>query len=134
MIKLEKHVAETINRPDRIGVVATADREGRSDIAYFGSARVLPDSGLILALGQTRTLANLEQNPNAVFMAIEEAPVTLRTQGWRLYLTVREFYREGEILDAERKIIAEAVGERAAASIQAAVVFDIVEVRLLMDF
>lgn len=134
MIKLEKHVAEAINRPDRIGIVATADREGRSNIAYFGSVRALPDNGLILTLGQNRTLANLEQNTNAVFMAIESASVTGRTQGWRLYLTVREFYREGKIFDAECELIAKEVGEKAAAFMKAAVVFDIVEVRPLMDF
>lgn len=132
MAILDQQVMEVVNMPGRIGVVATTDRQGRPNVAYFGSARVLPDGNLILALGNNRTLDNLEQNPNAVLLVLKESPVTFNTPGWRLYLKVLAIQKEGEALESMRRNIAKAVGSGAAEAIKAAVIFDITEVRQLI--
>lgn len=133
MAILDQHVIEAVNRPGRIGVVATTDRNGQPNLAYFGSARVLPEGNFILALGDNRTLDNLEQNPNAVFLVMKESPVTFNTPGWRLYLKVLMIHRAGEVLESMRKNIADKAGPKVAETIKAAVVFDITEVRPLID-
>lgn len=132
MAELEQQVIEVVNQPGRIGVIATADSNGQANLAYFGSARVLPDGNVILALGDNRTLDNLENNPKAVFLAVKESPVTFATPGWRLYLKVLKIHKEGEVLDSLRREIAEKAGAKVAATIIAAVLFDITEVRPLL--
>ncbi len=133
MAQIEQKVLESVNRPGRIGVLATADRQGRPNLAYFGSPRLTPEGTLVVGLGQNRTLANLEQNPRAVFLALESSPVGFQTPGWRLYLEVEEIQRQGAVLDEVRSFIAEKAGEQAARMIQAGVVFRVEEVRPLVD-
>jgi hypothetical protein len=94
---------------------------------------VLPDGNFILTLGENRTLDNLEQNPNAVFLAMKESPVAFTTPGWRLYLKVRTIHREGEVLESARSYIAQRAGSEVAEGLRAAVIFDIIEVRPLID-
>ena len=133
MAQIEQKVLDSVNRPGRIGVLATADKQARPNLAYFGSPRLKPDGTLVMGLGENRTLANLEENPRAVFFALESAPVDFTTPGWRLYLEVREIQRQGPVLDEIRRFIAEKAGEQAAGMIRAAVVFQVEEVRPLLD-
>ncbi len=133
MAQIEQKVLESVNRPGRIGVLATADQEGRPNLAYFGSPRLTPEGTLVVGLGRNRTLANLEQNPRAVFLALESSPVEFATPGWRLYLEVQDLQRQGPVLDQVRAFIAEKAGEQAARMIQAGVVFQVKEVRPLVD-
>jgi hypothetical protein len=86
-----------------------------------------------MGLGDNRSLANLEENPYAVFFTVEGAPVGMQTPGWRLYLKVKDIQRQGPVLEAIREAIAKAVGEAAAQMIHAGVVFEVTEVRSLMD-
>ena len=133
MAQIEQKVLESVNRPGRIGVLATADKEARPNLAYFGSPRLTPEGTLVVGLGENRTLANLEQNPQAVFFALESSPVDFSTPGWRLYLRVQEIQRQGPVLDEIRGFIAEKAGKQAAGMIQAGVVFQVEEVRPLVD-
>ncbi len=132
MARLEEQMVEVINRPSRIGVLATTDRKGQPNLAYFGSGKLQPEGDLIMTLADNRTLDNLEHNPNAVFLAIKESPVTLKTPGWRLYLKVSKILRDGEVLESERNHIAQIAGAKVAETIIAAVIFDITEVRPLV--
>ena len=133
MAAFDQHIVEAVNRPGKIGVLATSDIKGQPNLAYFGSARVLPEGDFLLALGDNRTLANLEQNPNAVFMVLMESPVTFKTPGWRLYLKVRMIQRHGEALESIRKVIADKAGPKFAEAMKASVLFDITEIRPLID-
>ena len=133
MTIIDQHVIETINQPGKIGVLATADAKGQPNLAYFGSAGVLPGGGFVVALGDSRTLANLEQNQNATYLVLKESPVTFNTQGWRLYLKVQMVHRDGEMLESMRKKIADKVGSKAAEAIKVAILFDITEIRPLID-
>ncbi|MEW6266977.1 MAG: pyridoxamine 5'-phosphate oxidase family protein [Thermodesulfobacteriota bacterium] len=132
-MEIEAKVLESVNRAGRVGVLATADRTGRPNAAYFGSPRLNQDGTLIMGLMNNRSLKNLEQSPLAVFFTVEKAPVDFQTPGWRLYLKVREIQKQGPILDGVREAIAAKAGKNAAALIQAGVVFEVTEVRPLVD-
>lgn len=132
-MKLDEKIVESVNRPGRVGVLATADKAGHPNVAYFGSPRLNPDGTLVVGLTINRTLRNLEENPHAALFTAETAPVTFTTPGWRIYLKVRELQKEGSLLDGVRKQIAEKAGEATAAKIKACVLFDVQEIRSLVD-
>lgn len=132
-MKIEQKVVESVNRPGRVGVLATADAEARPNAAYFGSPRLNLDGTLIIGMMNNRSLKNLEQNPFAVFFTVDKAPVDFQTPGWRLYLKVREIQRQGPVLDNIRDGIAKKAGEEAARRIQAGVVFEVTSIRPLVD-
>jgi predicted pyridoxine 5'-phosphate oxidase superfamily flavin-nucleotide-binding protein len=122
-MKIEEKVVESVNRPGRVGVLATADAEGRPNA----------DGTLIMGMMSNRSLKNLEQNPLAVFFTVDKAPVDFQTPGWRLYLKVREIQRQGPILDNIRDGIAKRAGAEAAKKMQAGVVFEVTNIRPLVD-
>ena len=62
---------EYFNKQPRIGVLATAGKDGKVDIAYFGSPRMVDEKTVVMAVSNNRTFANLQENPNAVFMILE---------------------------------------------------------------
>ena len=77
----------------------TANKEGKPNIAYFGSSAFMDDKTLSAGLMGGRTPRNLKENPNAVFSCVEGTPVTFSTPGCRLYLEVNEIHEQGELLD-----------------------------------
>ena len=133
MARFEQDFVDAVNKPGRMGVLATADAQGRPDVAYFGSPRLDLEGSLVMGLGNNRSLANLEANPFAVFLAVEKSPVVFTTPGWRLYLQVKDIQREGPVLDAVRQAIEAQAGPEAANMIKAGVVFEVGEVRPLVD-
>ena len=58
-----------------------------------------------MGLQENQSLANLEQNPLAVFFMVEKSPVDFQTPGFRLYLKAREVQRQGPVLDAIREAV-----------------------------
>jgi len=133
MVNISKEVFDITNKPGRIGVLATASKQGKPNVAYFGSPRLMEDGTILMGLGNNRTLKNLEENPKAVFFTITEIPVTFNTPGYRFYLEVREIQKEGSILDGVREKIAEHAGAEAAKMIVAGVVFSITDIRMLLE-
>nr|WP_320146679.1 pyridoxamine 5'-phosphate oxidase family protein [uncultured Anaeromusa sp.] len=133
MTVLAQQVIDVVNQFGKIGVLATADGKGQPNEAYFGTAGILPDGSFSVVLGNSRTLKNLQENPKAAYLVLSESPVTFATKGWRLYLRVRAIQEEGELLVSTREKIAEKIGAEAAAQLQAAVLFDVTEVRPLID-
>lgn len=132
MTEISKEVFNIVNKPGRVGVLSTADKEGQPNAAYFGSLRLMEDGTVILGLGNNRSLNNLEENPLAVLFCVAESPVTFKTPGYRLYLNARKIQKEGPLLDDVKKAIAEHAGEDAAKMIVAAVAFEVTEVRPLI--
>ncbi|MBL7212710.1 MAG: pyridoxamine 5'-phosphate oxidase family protein [Desulfobacteraceae bacterium] len=133
MVNISKEIVEMVNKPGRIGTLGTADKQGQPNVAYFGSPRLMEDGTIIMGLGSNRTLKNLEENPLAVFFCVTESPVTFKTPGYRMYLKVREIQKEGPVLDGVKEAIAKHAGPGAAKMIVAGVVFDVTEVRPLVD-
>lgn len=133
MVEISDKIKEIVNKPGRIGTLSTADSQGKPNVAYFGSPVLQDDGTLVMGLGDNRTLGNLEVNPWAAFFCAEEAPVSFTTPSCRLYLKVKEIQKQGPLLDTVRENIAKHAGPDAAKMMVAAVVFDVIEVRSLMD-
>ena len=132
MVEINKEIIEIVNKAGRIGTLGTANKLGEPNVAYFGSPQLSEDGTIVMGLGNNRTLKNLEENPRAVFFCVAESPVTFTTQGYRLYLKVREIQKAGPIFDGVKKAIAEHAGPEAAEMIAAGVTFDVTEVRPLV--
>jgi hypothetical protein len=133
MADIDPKVLESVNTPGRVGVLATVDGNGQPNAAYFGSPQLQADGTLVMGMMANRSLANLEQNPLAVFFTVEKAPVDFQTPGYRLYLKVKEIQKQGPMLDGIREAIAAKAGADAAKAIQAGVVFEVTSVRGLVD-
>jgi hypothetical protein len=70
------------------GVLATADREGRVNVALYARPHVMEDGTLAFLMADRLTRQNLEHNPHAAYLFLEEGT---ERAGIRLSLTkVRE--------------------------------------------
>lgn len=126
---------EYFNKQPRIGVLSTANRDGKVDAAVFGSPQMVDEKTIVVALGKNRTFEYLQENPNAVFLIVEQGETEM-LEGWkglRVYLRMKEYATSGEMLDAYKRETARVVGEEAAAMIYAVVRFEVGEVRPLVD-
>jgi hypothetical protein len=66
MVEISKEVFETVNKPGRVGVLGTANKQGQPNAAYFGSLTLTEESTVVLGMGDNRSLKNLKENPLAV--------------------------------------------------------------------
>jgi len=132
MTEISKDIFEIVNKPGRVGVLGTSDKQGQPNAAYFGSMRLMEDGSVVLGLGNNRSLKNLEENKLAVLFVVTESPVAFNTPGYRLYLKAKDIQKEGPLLEAVKKAIAEHAGKEAAKMIVAGVSFEVTEARPLV--
>ena len=129
-----KTVKDLVNDPRRVGVLATADREGNPNVAVFGSVSMPDDLTLVMALGDTRSAQNLLETGRAVFMSVLPNENPMLTQGCRVYLKLRAMEDAGPNLEAAKAQVAARANGKAAAMIKYAVHFDIEYTRPLIDW
>jgi hypothetical protein len=122
------------NKQPRLGTLSTSGKDGKVNVAYFGSPRMVDEKTVVMGLGKNRTFANLQENPYAVFMIMEPGKVITEWKGVRVYLKMKEYRTSGETLDQIKTQIAQRAGEAAAKIIYAAVIFEVNEVRPFADF
>ena len=75
---------EYFNNADGIGILATADAEGKVDLAVYTKPKVLDDHTVAFVMREQLSHQNVKRNPQAAYMFIESV---LGNQGVRLYLT-----------------------------------------------
>jgi len=131
---MSSKLVEFFNKQPRLGALATSDRSGRVNVAYFNSIRMLDDRTVVMGLGRNRTLTNLQENPNAAFMILEPGKTLDSWKGVRVYMEMKTCETQGPLLEEINGEIAKHAGERAASMIQAAVRFEVTEIRPLADF
>ena len=131
---MNEKLMEYFNKQPRLGTLSTAGKDGRVNVAYFGSPLMTDPKTVFMGLGNNRTLANLKENPWAAYMIMEPGNTLPEWKGVRLYLKVTEIETEGNKLEQIRTIVAEKAGPNAAKGIQAAVTFEVIEIRPLADF
>lgn len=124
---------EFFNKQPRLGVLGTASKDGIVDVAVMGSPRMIDEKTVVAAFAMGRTFANLQENPNAVYMIMEPCAGVLDWKGVRVYLRMREYVTSGPLLEDYKRQVAKVVGEQAAEMIQVVVTFDLTEVRPLID-
>lgn len=66
-----------------IGILSTADANGRVDAAIYARPHVMDDGTLAMIMRDHLTHRNLQENPYAVYLFLEQGP---GYQGRRLYL------------------------------------------------
>jgi hypothetical protein len=124
---------EYFNKQPRIGTLSTASKDGQVDSACFGSPRMIDEKTVVMSVRKARTFANLQENPNAVFMIMEPGKTSPEWKGVRVYLKMTDCQTSGEKLEAARKVIAQRLGEETAKAIHAMITFEIQEIRPLSD-
>jgi hypothetical protein len=125
---------EYFNKQPRLGVMSTSSKDGKVDSAVYGSPQMVDEKTVIVALAKGRTFANLQENPNAIFMIMEPGTGILDWKGIRVYLRMKEYATSGPQLDMYKIQAAKIVGEQAAEMVQVLATFEVTEVRPLIDF
>ncbi len=132
---MSKELMEYFNKQPRLGTLSTANKEGKVDVAYFGSTQMTDENTVVVGLGQNRTYSNLRENPHAVFMIMQPGEDPASWKGVRVYLNVTEIQESGRKLDEIRARVSQKVGEMTAKKmIHAYVQFKIEEIRPVADF
>jgi hypothetical protein len=72
---------------------------------------------VLMGLGQYRTLANLQQNPYAVFLIVEPGKEFMDWKGIRVYLKAQTIATSGPVLETFNGNMAKVAGEEAAAMV-----------------
>jgi hypothetical protein len=132
--KMTERLMEYFNKQPRIGVISTSNKNGTVDCAVYGSPRMIDEKTVIVAFARGRTFANLQENPHAVYMIMEPGEGLLDWKGVRVYLRMKEAFDSGPKLDEYRSQMARIVGEQAAGMIAVLAIFEITQVRPLIDF
>jgi hypothetical protein len=130
---MSSKLMEYFNKAPRIGTLSTAGKDGKVDSAVFGSPYMTDEKTVVMGLGKNRTLANLQENPYAVYLIMEPGETIVDWKGVRVYLELMDLATSGPLFDNVRSQIAKTAGEAAANMIDAAVSFSMTEVRPLID-
>jgi len=130
---MSKKLMEYFNKQPRLGCMSTSGKDGKVNVACFGSPRMVDEKTVVMALRKNRTFDNLRENPNAVFMIMEPGKTSSEWKGVRIYLKMKEYETSGEKLEKVRAQTAKARGEEAAKAIYATATFEIGEVRPIDD-
>jgi hypothetical protein len=124
---------EYFNKNPRLGTLSTSSKDGKVNVACFGSPHMVDDKTVVISTAKNRTFANLLENPFAVYMIIEPGKTVLDWKGVRVYMRMKEYSTSGPMLDMIRSQTAKFVGEEAAKMLYAAVTFEVDEVRPIVD-
>lgn len=84
------------------GVLATADEQGRVNMAIFSRPHVFNDQTLAFIMPHRLTHSNLQSNPHASYLFMEEGP---GYRGKRIYLTKIREEKDTELLRSLRRRI-----------------------------
>jgi len=95
---------------------------------------MIDESTVMVALSKNKTLANLQENPNACYMIMEPAESIFEWKGVRVYLKMTKCETSGDNVNMMKKIVSEKAGVAASKMISAAVTFSIASIRPLADF
>jgi hypothetical protein len=124
---------EYFNKRPRLGCLSTSAKDGKVDVACFGSPQMIDEKTVVLGVRKNRTFDNLTENPHAVFMIMEPAKSSAEWKGLRVYMKMKRVETSGRVLEEIRSQIAKSIGDQAAKSIHAAVTLEIEEVRPVVD-
>ena len=83
-----------------VGVMATADADGKVDAAIYARPHFMEDGTIAMIMRDRLTHHNLQTNPYAAFLFIEEGP---GYKGKRLFLTKVREEEDSELLHSLRR-------------------------------
>ena len=82
-----------------IGVLATADSNGKLDAALYARPHVIDDETVAFIMTDRRTHEYLDSNPHAVYLFKEQE----HYKGTRLYLTKIKEEKDSELIESFRR-------------------------------
>jgi hypothetical protein len=106
IIKDKKYKEELMDLKDYfentkgVGVLATADSDGKVDAAVYARPHVMEDGTLAVIMRDRLTHHNLQSNPRATYLFMEEGP---GYKGIRLFVTKIREEQESELLHSLRR-------------------------------
>ena len=130
---MTSRLMEYFNRQPRIGTISSAGKDGKVDVAVMGSPHMTDEKTVVLGSGENRTLANLRENPHAVYMIMEPGQGIMDWKGVRVYMTLKDLATSGPAFDGYMRQLAMVIGEDAASMIKALATFEVTEVRPIVD-
>jgi hypothetical protein len=83
-----------------IGVLSTADSEGNVDSALYARPHMMEDDSLALIMRDRLSRANLQSNPKAAYLFLEEGP---GYKGKRIFLTKLREEQDAEKIESLRR-------------------------------
>ncbi|MEJ2100702.1 MAG: pyridoxamine 5'-phosphate oxidase family protein [Desulfobacterales bacterium] len=83
-----------------VGVLATADADGKVDAAIYARPHFMEDGTLAIIMRDRLTHHNLQSNPHATFLFIEDGP---GYKGKRLFMSKLREEKDSELLDSLRR-------------------------------
>lgn len=131
---MSSNLIDYFNKSPRLGVISTSSANGQVDSAVFGSPQMIDEKTVVAATADNRTFANLRENPYALYTIMETGDSITDWKGIRVYMKLKEHATSGELLDTIRSEAAKFVGEEGAKMIYASLIFEVYEVRPLVDF
>ena len=96
MMELKQYFEDTKGT----GILATADADGKVDAAIYARPHFMEDGTLALIMRDRLTHHNLQSNPHATFLFIEDGP---GYKGKRLFMTKVREEKDSELLDSLRR-------------------------------
>ena len=86
-----------------LGVLATADAEGKVDLAVYSRPHVMDAETVAFIMPDRLTHHNLQSNPHAAYLFLEEGVENKKFQGLRLFLTKTREEQDSELLHSLRR-------------------------------
>ena len=148
-MELSQSVKDALSNKNKINMLSTANKKGKTDIAIFGSAELTENNTMSFVLKETsRSLANIKENPYASCLVLlpEAGGKGLTMKGCRVYLErtyvdksrnpvylVEREKSEGVGWEKSFNVDREEKAEKRNATDSYLVVFNIIEARPVVD-
>ncbi len=128
-----KEVMEFFNKRPRNCLLCTANKNGDVNVAAYGTPQMIDENTVAFAARDRRSYQYLMENPKAAIIIVEPGEIKHDSTAVRVYLELIAVETEGELLNQFREAVASRAGKEAADALQAAMRFEITEVRPLID-
>ncbi len=90
-------LGEYFENVEGIGILSTADAEGNVDSAIYARPHIVDEDTVAFIMGDHLSHSNIESNPHATYLFIEQGQGAEGYNGLRLYLT-----KTGEETDPQK--------------------------------
>ena len=128
-----KEVMAFFNKRPRNCLLCTANKSGDVNVAAYGTPQMIDEDTVAFAAGDRRSYQYLMENPKAAIIVVDPGEIKHDSKAVRVYLELIAVETEGDLLNQFREAVAGRAGQEAADALQAAMRFEITEVRPLID-
>ena len=94
------NLKEYFEKTKGLGILSTADSEGKVDAAVYSRPHFMEDGTIALVMRDRLSHANLQSNPHAMYLFKEDSP---GYKGKRLFITKVREEKNTELLESLRR-------------------------------